>query len=67
MKTVLDREPVLFLAALGALIALLVAFGIDITFEQKTAIDVFVAAVLALVARSAVTPVADPRLPGSPT
>lgn len=62
MPTVFGREPVLILTALGALIALFVAFGVDFTFEQKTAIDVFAAAVLSLVARSRVTPVADPKV-----
>lgn len=62
MGNLWDREPVLILTALGALIALLVAFGVPISFEQKTAIDVFAAAVLALVGRSQVTPVADPKV-----
>lgn len=64
MKTVLGREPVLILAAVEALVALLVAFGVDVSTGQKAAVVAFLGAVLTLVTRSTVTPVEDPRLPG---
>jgi hypothetical protein len=62
IRSLLGREPVLILTAVGAFIALLVAFGFDISTDQKAAIDAGVAALLALVARASVTPVVDPRL-----
>ncbi len=57
-----DREPVAILAALQALITLGVVFGLDWSVEQETAVIAAAGAVLALFARSQVTPVADPRL-----
>lgn len=56
----ISREPVVTaaLAFVGALIALLAAFGVDLTADQQSAIGAFCAAVLALavVVRSKVTP-----------
>lgn len=49
-------EPVLITTLVGAVIALAVAFGVDISDDQKTAIIVVVTAVLAIFARSQVTP-----------
>lgn len=65
----MTREPLIttgtITAAVVALIALLVAFGLDLTDDQVSAIlgVIAVAApiVVALAARSKVTPVADPR------
>ena len=53
----ITREPVLMTTLVGAVISLLVVFGVPITDEQKTAVVVVVAAVLAIFARSQVTPV----------
>lgn len=58
-----NREPVMILALVAAVINVLVVFGIDISTEMKTAILTVVDALLALAARGAVTPVADPKLP----
>lgn len=66
MRSLVDREPVLILTALGALLALAVAFGVDISTGQKAAIDAAAAALLALLGRAQVTPVADPNLPNVP-
>lgn len=53
----IQLEPVLVTTLVGAVISLLVVFGVPITNDQKTAIVVVVTAVLALFARSQVTPV----------
>ena len=58
--TVFNREPALILAAVQAAIALVVAFGLDLTGEQVAGILAVSAAVLGLVVRSKVTPVAPP-------
>jgi hypothetical protein len=60
MRALLDKirnEPVLVTAFVTALIALFVAFGLDLSDTQTAAILGVVGAVLALVARSRVTPV----------
>lgn len=62
MNAIIDRirrEPVLVSTLVGAILALLVAFGVDISDEQKTAIIGVIVAVSALVARQQVTPVKD--------
>lgn len=51
-----NREPALILGAVQAAIALVVAFGFDLTAEQIGGILAFTAAVLALITRSQVTP-----------
>lgn len=51
------NEPVLVTTLVGALISLLVVFGVPITDEQKVAVIGLLTAVLALFARSQVTPV----------
>lgn len=59
MHTILDRirrEPALVTGAVSALIALGVAFGLDLSGEQTGAIMAVVTAVLAFVTRSQVTP-----------
>lgn len=57
--TIVERirnEPVLVSTLIGAVIALFVAFGVDLSTEQTAAILAVVAAVLAIVARQQVTP-----------
>ena len=49
-------EPVLVTTLCGAVIALLIAYGVQISPDQKTAVIGFVTAILALFARSQVTP-----------
>lgn len=51
------NEPVLVLNAINAIIAIVVAFGIEMTVEQKTAIIGLSTALLNIIARSVVTPV----------
>lgn len=51
------NEPVLVLAFVEALLGLLLAFGVDLTTAQNTAILVFTGAVLAFAARRRVVPV----------
>lgn len=58
-SNILGREPVLWLAAVNAIVALAVGFGLDLTNEQQALIQGAVTAVLALVARGQVTPVRD--------
>ena len=57
MNTILDREPVMFMAVIQAGIALAVSFGLNLDGMQTGAIMAFSAAVLGLFARSRVTPV----------
>ena len=59
------REPVLVLAVVETIIALVVAFGLDLTAEQVGGIMAVSAAVLGFIARSQVTPV-DADEPPSP-
>lgn len=58
------REPALLLGLVQAALALLLAFGLDLSPEQQGTILALTAAVLAVVTRQQVTPLADPRLPG---
>ncbi len=51
------REPAVILNAIGALIALAVGFGLDITPEQVGLVLAATTAILGLVIRSQVTPV----------
>jgi hypothetical protein len=57
-----DREPIVILAVVDALVGLVMAFGIDIDTGQKVAVMTFLSAVLAVVGRSQVTPVSDPKV-----
>lgn len=57
MNTILDREPVMFMAVIQAGLALAVSFGLNLDGMQTGAIMAFSAAVLGLIARSRVTPV----------
>lgn len=50
------REPVLWLAALRAIVVLGTAFGLQLSAEQTGAIYLVLEAVLSLVARQQVTP-----------
>jgi len=50
----------LVMAAVQALIALLIVFGLSLTSDQTAAIMAFVAAVLAVVTYTQVTPKATP-------
>ena len=52
----LKREPALILALVGALISLGLAFGLDLSKEQQTAITAAIVAVVAIITRSQVTP-----------
>lgn len=53
----IQREPALVTGAVSALIALGVAFGLDLTGEQTGAIMAVTTAVLAFVTRAQVSPV----------
>lgn len=53
----IQGEPVLVTTLVGALLDLGIVFGAPVSNDQKTAIVVVVTAVLALFARSQVTPV----------
>lgn len=52
----IENEPVLVTTLAGAVLSLLVVFGVPISDQQKTAIVVLLTAVLALFARSQVSP-----------
>lgn len=52
----ITNEPVLVTTLVGAALNLAIVFGAPVTDEQKTAIVVVVTAVLAIFARSQVTP-----------
>ena len=62
MSTILDRirrEPALVTGLVGAVIALGVSFGLELSGEQTGAIMALVSAILAVVTRQQVTPVVD--------
>lgn len=54
--TVFGREPVVILAAVNAVVALIVGFGLDLSNDQQALIHAAVSALLALFARAKVTP-----------
>lgn len=56
MGTVLGREPVVIIGVVQAAIVLAVSFGLHLTDTQTAAILAFTSVVLALVARTQVTP-----------
>jgi hypothetical protein len=58
MNTLFGREPALILAAVSALISLGVGFGLDVSGEQIGLINAAVAAVVGVLVRQNVTPVA---------
>ena len=53
-----NREPALFLGVIQAVLALVLAFGVDLSSGQTGAVLAVAAAVLALITRQRVTPVA---------
>ena len=53
----LQREPALIIGAIQAVLALVIAFGLDLSPEQVGAILAASSAVLALVTRANVSPV----------
>jgi hypothetical protein len=55
----LGREPALILGLVNALLAVAVGFGLQVTPEQVGLINAAVAAVLAVITRSQVTPTGD--------
>ena len=62
VKTIFGREPVLWQTAVLAVINLLVVFKfIEWTAVQIGTVNAVVAAVLGLIVRSVVTPLADPN------
>jgi len=66
VKYIFTREPASTIAVVQATLALLIAFGVDLTVPQRAAIIGLVTALLELFKRARVTPVADPRLPDPP-
>ena len=54
---IFNREPALILGAINAIIALVSAFGLDLTAEQVAGINVAVVAICSLIVRQKVTPV----------
>lgn len=54
---IFDREPVLFLAVVQAVITLVTAFGLNLDGQQVAAINLLTVAILSLIARAKVTPV----------
>lgn len=58
-KAVFAKEPVMVMTVIKAGVALAIAFGLNLTTEQREAIFAFAGAVIALgwMARSRVTPV----------
>ena len=59
MKSLWNREPAAILAALQAIIAVAVSFGLDLSAEQVGGILAATAAVLGLITRSKVSPAPD--------
>jgi hypothetical protein len=58
MVEYIKKEPVVILALVEAAIVTAVAFGVPVTVEQKVAIAGLTAAVLTVLTRQMVTPVA---------
>lgn len=57
-STIFGREPALILGVVQAAVALAISFGLELSGEQIGGILAVTAAVLALITRSQVTPVA---------
>ena len=57
------REPAAILGLIQAGVALAIGFGLALTGEQTALIMAFSAAVVAIITRQSVTPVAAPNLP----
>jgi hypothetical protein len=62
MRNFLAREPVAILGLLQAGLAIAISFGMKLSIEQQGMILAGTSAVLALLARAYVTPVAAPNL-----
>lgn len=60
---ILGREPAAIAAVIAIAINLLVSFGLKLTIEQIALINALAVAVLGLIVRQVVTPVAAPTLP----
>lgn len=60
MLTTIRREPALITGLIQAVLALVVAFGLDLSGEQTASILAVSAAVLAVVVRSQVRPTTPP-------
>jgi hypothetical protein len=58
MGTIFGREPALILAAVQALLALAVGFGLQLSAEQMSLVLAASAAVFGVITRSQVTPTA---------
>lgn len=57
---IFNREPALILAALQAIIAVAIGFGLNLTPEQVALIVAAVAAIFGVVTRSRVSPIDEP-------
>lgn len=57
LSSIWDREPAVFMALVSSGIALVSAFGLQLTGEQVGAITSFTAVVVGFITRSKVTPV----------
>ena len=64
MSTLWGREPALIIAAIQAVVALAVAFGLDLSPEQVGGILAVSAAILGVLTRSQVTPATPADGPG---
>lgn len=60
---IFGRQPVYILAAINAILALGIGFGLNLTGEQVGLIMAASTAIIALITNSVVTPVAAPQLP----
>lgn len=56
LPVIWKREPALFYGLVNTVLALVLAFGVDLSTEQTGAILAVTSAVLALITRRAVTP-----------
>lgn len=57
MLKIIRQEPALIAGAIGAVVSLVIAFGVHLSSDQVGAISAVVAAVLAVIVRSQVSPV----------
>lgn len=60
---IFGREPAVILALVQAGLALAIGFGLQWTGEQVALVMAFAVAVVTVITRQSVTPLADPRLP----
>lgn len=59
---IFGREPVAIAAVIAIAINLFVSFGLNLSVEQSALINALAIGILNLIARSSVTPVANPKL-----